>query len=108
MLQIAARTCGNLECLACWPDEEPCMPLDATFSTPRTSRNTGSAVELLELLTVADVAALLKVSKSWVYEHTRSRRAPRSDQLPHIKIGKYVRFDPELVRAFLDRRINRR
>ena len=24
-----------------------------------------------------DVAALLKVSKSWVYEHTRSRSAPR-------------------------------
>jgi len=34
---------------------------------------------LLELLTVDDVAALLKVSKSWVYEHTRSRSAPQSD-----------------------------
>ena len=33
--------------------------------------------ELHELLTVDDVAALLKVSRSWVYEHTRARcRAP--------------------------------
>jgi excisionase family DNA binding protein len=59
---------------------------------------------LFELLTVADVAALLKVSKSWVYEHTRARGTPRSDRLPHIKIGKYVRFDPQLVRTFLERR----
>ena len=64
----------------------------------------GTAREFLELLTVEDVAALLKVSKSWVYEHTRSRGLPRSDRLPHVKIGKYVRFDPRLVRAFLDRR----
>ena len=28
--------------------------------------------ELHELLTVDDVAAVLKVSESWVYEHTRS------------------------------------
>src|SRR5262245_58070166 len=106
MLQIAVRACGNLVCLASWPHEEPCMPLNAAFPTPSVSRHTGSAAELHELLTVADVAALLKVSRSWVYEHTRSRGVPRSDQLPHIKIGKYVRFDPELVRAFLDRRTN--
>ena len=84
------------------------MPLDATPTTLRTARDTVSAAELIELLTVTDVAALLKVSKSWVYEHTRSRGTPRSDQLPHIKIGKYVRFDPELVRAFLDRQTARR
>ena len=50
-------------------------------------------MDLHELLTVEDVATLLKVSKSWVYEHTRSRGIPRSERLPHIKIGKYVRFD---------------
>jgi len=64
--------------------------------------------QLVELLTVNEVAALLKVSRSWVYEHTRARSAPRSDRLPHIKIGKYVRFDPHLVRAFLDRRTSDR
>lgn len=60
--------------------------------------------DLHELLTVEEVAALLKVTKSWVYEHTRSRITPRSERLPHVKIGKYVRFDPRAVRAFLERK----
>ena len=59
--------------------------------------------ELHELLTVDDVAAVLKVSKSWVYEHTRSGRS-RVDQLPHIKLGKYVRFEARAVRIFLDKK----
>jgi hypothetical protein len=60
--------------------------------------------ELHELLTVEDVAALLKVSRSWVYEHTRSRGTARTERLPYIKIGKYKRFDPRSVREFLLRR----
>ena len=60
--------------------------------------------ELHELLTVDDVAAALKVTKSWVYEHTRSGRRPRAEQLPHIKLGKYVRFEAQAVRMFLDKK----
>jgi predicted DNA-binding transcriptional regulator AlpA len=60
--------------------------------------------ELHELLTVEDVAALLKVSRSWVYEHTRSRGTARTERLPYIKIGKYKRCDPQSVREFLERR----
>ena len=43
------------------------MPLTPLAPSP------GNDSELHELLTVEDVAALLKVSRSWVYEHTRSR-----------------------------------
>ena len=64
--------------------------------------------ELHELLTVAEVAALLRVNKHWVYEHTRARTATATDRLPHIKIGKYVRFDPNAVRTFLDRKVRSR
>ena len=60
--------------------------------------------DLHELLTVEDVAALLKVSKSWVYEHTRSRDMPRSERLPFLKIGKYVRFEARAVRAFIQKK----
>ena len=60
--------------------------------------------DLHELLTVEEVAALLKVSRSWVYEHTRSRGTARTERLPYIKIGKYKRFDPRSVREFLQRR----
>jgi excisionase family DNA binding protein len=63
-----------------------------------------SDADLHELLTVGEVAALLKVSRSWVYEHTRARGMPRSERLPHIKIGKYVRFEPRAVRAFIERK----
>jgi excisionase family DNA binding protein len=56
------------------------------------------------LLTVDDVAAMLKVSKSWVYEHTRSRDTPRSERLPCLKIGKYLRFEARAVRAFLEKK----
>ena len=77
------------------------MPHDESLTAATTPHLDTTTTQLLELLTVADVAALLKVSKSWVYEHTRGM--PRSDRLPHIKIGKYVRFDPQLVRAFLER-----
>ena len=59
--------------------------------------------ELQELLTIDEVAALLKVSRSWIYEHTRKRGTPRSGRLPHIKMGKYVRFEPKAVREFLAR-----
>ena len=61
----------------------------------------GGAAGLEELLTVEEVAALLKVSTSWVYEHTRSRGVARAERLPCIKLGKYVRFEAASVRAFL-------
>ena len=57
--------------------------------------------QLPELLTVDEVAALLKVSRSWVYEHTRRRGRRRSGRLAHVKVGKYVRFEPRAVREFL-------
>ena len=57
--------------------------------------------ELHELLTVDDVAALLRVSKSWVYEHTRARVILHAERLPHVRIGKCVRFDSRAVRAYL-------
>jgi excisionase family DNA binding protein len=55
----------------------------------------------LELLTVQEVAALLKVPKSWIYDKTRRRG---QDALPHVKLGKYLRFDETSVRAWLMKR----
>jgi len=59
---------------------------------------TGDSVED-ELLTVNDAARLLHVSVSWVYEHTRDNA---EDRLPSVKLGKYVRFDREDLRAYID------
>ena len=44
------------------------------------------------LWTVAEVAAFLKVSRSWVYHRLES------GLLPHIRVGGLVRFDPAVIR----------
>ena len=77
-------------------------PLAGIGTGPAASDN--SQLDLNELLTVDEVATLLKVSRSWVYEHSRSKKTAKSDRLPHIKIGKYVRFDARAVRDFLQRK----
>jgi excisionase family DNA binding protein len=85
------------------------MPTADTYSrsssrTPNEPARTGGRNNLHELLTVEEVAALLKVSPSWVYEHTRSRGTPRAERLPHIKIGKYLRFEADAIRTFLEKK----
>ena len=60
-----------------------------------------TSVDPDELLTVGEVAALLRVPRSWVYDHTRSRGTSRSERLPHLKVGKYLRFSAQAIRAFL-------
>jgi excisionase family DNA binding protein len=73
----------------------------------RLEDHTATSTAVEEWLTVDDVAAWLKVSKSWVYEHTRARGTPPTGRLPHIKLGKYVRFERRQVSAFLERRLTR-
>jgi excisionase family DNA binding protein len=53
-----------------------------------------------ELLTVAEVAEVLKVPVSWVYERTRRKGVER---IPHLKLGKYLRFHACEVREWLQR-----
>jgi excisionase family DNA binding protein len=53
-----------------------------------------------ELLTVEEVATLLKVDKSWVYERTRRRSV---DRIPGFRLGKYWRFRETDVLAWLER-----
>lgn len=54
----------------------------------------------VELLTVQEIAALLKVPVSWVYGHLRKRC---TDRLPAYRLGKYWRFRSEEVLAWLKR-----
>jgi excisionase family DNA binding protein len=52
------------------------------------------------LMTVHEVAELLQVPASWVYERKRRRGL---EQLPHLKIGKYLRFDESALAEFIRR-----
>jgi excisionase family DNA binding protein len=50
------------------------------------------------LLTAAEAAALLSVPKSWVLAEARA------DRLPHVKIGRYVRFRHDSLIAWVEAR----
>jgi len=46
-----------------------------------------------DILTPAELAERLKVSKSWVFEQTRQRAKVRNERpLPCIRLGKYLRL----------------
>jgi excisionase family DNA binding protein len=47
-------------------------------------------------LTVQEAAELLRVPVSWLYERTRT------NSVPHIKLGKYLRFDRDELNAWLE------
>jgi excisionase family DNA binding protein len=51
-----------------------------------------------ELMTVSEIAAFLKVPISWIYERTRRRGIER---LPHVKLGKYLRFSMPEIKEWL-------
>jgi len=50
----------------------------------------------VELITVKELAAILRVPVSWIYERT----AKGSGSIPHVRFGKYIRFDSKEVIDF--------
>jgi excisionase family DNA binding protein len=53
------------------------------------------------LLTAAEVAEQLAVPESWVREHTRN------GSMPHIKLGRYIRYRHDAVLGWIDSLENR-
>jgi hypothetical protein len=54
-----------------------------------------------KLVGVNDLAEALSVPTSWVYSRTRIKGP---DKIPHIRCGKYVRFDIDAVMDWLKRK----
>ena len=66
---------------------------------PYTSSPQSSEREFHDgLVGPAEIAQLLKVPISWVYDRTRRRGIER---MPHFKLGKYLRFSKEEVLEWL-------
>ena len=53
-------------------------------------------MEESKLVTPKELALILKVPISWIYQRTRLG----VQAIPHIKMGKYIRFDPGVVLDF--------
>ncbi len=51
------------------------------------------------LLSVHEVAALLNVRTSWVYDHVRHGC---SDPVPVVRVGKYLRFRASDIAKYVD------
>lgn len=70
---------------------------DSSSEGGRTATTPGPAATLVPMvtnrsmgwLTINEAAALIRVPKSWLYERTRT------NTIPHLKLGKYLRFDPK-------------
>ena len=62
-------------------------------STPFQTNGNGIANDQI-LLTVDELAEILRVPKSWIYSH--------QDQLPTVRLGRYVRFKRSEIESFLD------
>jgi excisionase family DNA binding protein len=51
-----------------------------------------------KLLTIDELAEMLSVSKNTIYAWTHERR------IPHVKLGRNVRFNPEKIEAWLKKK----
>ena len=59
---------------------------------------------MTKLLTVTDLAARLVLPKSTVYELCRRVEDP----IPHLRLGRHIRFQPDQVDRWLERQQNGR
>jgi len=78
------------------------MPLD------QTKLDTQPPAATLELIDAPELAKRWSLPASWIREQTRSRA---TDPLPHVRFGKYVRFQwgsPELEQWLNRRRSHRK
>ncbi len=74
------------------------------FSETPSSRPPERVYREQRLLSVPEVAELLKMRPSWIYERCRRRKL---DQIPHFKLGKYLRFSEQAVLKWLENRENK-
>jgi excisionase family DNA binding protein len=72
--------------------------MDEKGVRPLTRENSAATDDLADLLTLDEVVAWLRVPRSWVYERTRK------GQIPHVKLGKYLRFSRQAVAEWLGTR----
>lgn len=60
-----------------------------TPDVPVMSRTRGDAPELIDS---GQLAERWRVPESWIRSRTRER-TPREKRIPHVKLGRYIRFE---------------
>lgn len=75
-------------------------PVSAPVATTATTLGDGTGTSFpagLPLYTVRDIALHLKVSRNTI------RKMVTLGQIPYVRVGKQIRFDPVAVRSRLDK-----
>lgn len=52
------------------------------------------------LKTIDEMAAILKVPKSWLYARTRQKG---DDTIPMLRVGRYIRFEEDKIFAWIQK-----
>jgi len=68
--------------------------------SPAVNPATQPTTEPFDVLTVEEVAALLRVTPGWVHEKCRARSR---DPLPFRNVGRYLRFRRSAIIAWFNR-----
>jgi excisionase family DNA binding protein len=76
-------------------DRKAVQSMTPTNPPPPDMKASGTALAGESLLRPEDAARLLSVKTSWVYEAVRTR------QLPCVRVGRYIRFTPQLLEKWL-------
>jgi hypothetical protein len=66
--------------------------LPSVAQSPQDSSTAAHRFNGYRIAKPEEVAKLLNVPTTWVYEQVRSRA---KDPMPHLRLGKYVRFQPD-------------
>ena len=59
------------------------------------------SIPTVDLKDIDELAAILRVPKSWIYGQTRLKNL---DGIPYLRVGKYLRFDLSAVIGWLEKR----
>jgi excisionase family DNA binding protein len=70
-------------------------PLMSSFQRQESERTEGTGQNQRVLMDVQGVAKYLGVKVSWVYDKTRKK------EIPHAKVGKYLRFRKSAIDDWL-------
>lgn len=72
-----------------WPEATEGMQVSAQIAMLKKLEVEQPTTEAIEIIDAQELAARLKLPKSWILEGTRGRAV---DPIPHLKFGRYVRF----------------
>jgi excisionase family DNA binding protein len=80
--------------LSSQPEREQAAPQDDDNGTNHDGEHLPVVSAGHILLTADEVAEILRVPRSWIYSHL--------NQLPTVRLGRYVRFKRSEIELFLD------